>query len=37
VQELIDKWQDALDCSEEWIERNLIEEFLEDLKWLDEK
>ena len=33
--ELRDKWQDVLDtCDpEDWVTRNLVEEFLEDLTW----
>lgn len=29
--ELIEKWTDALDCADDWTEKNLITEFLEDL------
>jgi hypothetical protein len=32
---ITDKWRDALDHSEEWLERNLISEFLEDLAQLE--
>lgn len=37
LDELIEKWSDAAQCADDWVERNLIEEFLGDLKWLDEK
>lgn len=32
---ITDKWRDALNHSEEWLERNLISEFLEDLALLE--
>lgn len=35
AEELIDKWQDALACADEYLERNLISEFLEDLRYIN--
>lgn len=32
VDALIEKYQDALECADDWTERNLISEFLDDLK-----
>lgn len=32
VDALIEKYQDVLDCAESWEEKNLISEFLDDLK-----
>lgn len=34
IEEITEKWQDALDCAEptDYEARNLIEEFLDDLK-----
>lgn len=34
LESLIDKWDDALAHSDEWLEKNLISEFLEDLRCL---
>lgn len=31
LDDLIEKWDDALTCAESWEEKNLISEFLEDL------
>lgn len=31
LQELIEKWNDVLDCADEYAEKTLIVEFLEDL------
>lgn len=32
IDALVEKWNDALECAEDWTERNLVSEFLEDLK-----
>lgn len=32
VDALIEKYQDVLDCADSWEEKNLLSEFLEDLK-----
>lgn len=29
---LLEKWTDALECAETWEEKNLISEFLDDIK-----
>lgn len=32
IEELVEKWQDALDCAEDYAEQTLVAEFLDDLK-----
>jgi len=32
LEELVDKWTDVLVCADEYMERTLISEFLDDLK-----
>jgi len=32
LEELVDKWQDVLSCADSYEEKNLISEFLEDLR-----
>lgn len=32
IDELIEKYEDVRDTADEWVERNLADEFLEDLK-----
>lgn len=32
VDALLEKWTDALTCADSWEEKNLISEFIEDLK-----
>lgn len=32
VDDLIEKYQDALACAEDWLEKNLYQEVLDDLK-----
>lgn len=34
VEALLDKYQDILDCADDWTERNLVSEFIDDLKAL---
>ena len=34
LEELVDKWNDALSCADSYEEKNLISEFLEDLKYI---
>lgn len=31
VDAVLEKWQDALDCADDWTEKNLVQEFIEDL------
>lgn len=39
IAEVRDKWVDVLACAEpdDYTERNLITEFLEDIAWLEQK
>lgn len=32
VDAIVEKWLDALQCADTWEEKNLIQEFLDDLK-----
>ena len=34
VEELIDKWADVIESSDDWVEKNLVGEFLDDLRGL---
>lgn len=33
--ELLEKYQDALDCADSWLERNMYAEIIEDLEHLN--